>query len=221
MLLFEIEQILLGNNYYAIPIKFAFLIFSGLAIRFTLVKTGQIWANSYSQTATYLLLPLVTYVVTTIIAGNIALSLGMVGALSIVRFRNPVRSPLELVIFFLLITLGISVAPKFHWAVILLLMSVGVLFFIYYLNIFYKVFFGKEFYGASFTEGNEISTLEIQSEDPNLEIYNDKNLINYSINDNISSYIIASTDKKKLKLMVEELKKNKKIQKIDLNLTKQ
>ena len=56
------------------------------------------------------MLPPVTMVITTLIAGNIALSLGMIGALSIVRFRNPVKNPFELIIFFALITIGIGVA---------------------------------------------------------------------------------------------------------------
>ena len=99
MSLFELNSILL-NNMYGIPIKFVSLIFMGLVMRYVLIKTGQLWASNYSQTATFLLLPIITYVITTIIAGNIALSLGMVGALSIVRFRNPVRSSFELVMFF-------------------------------------------------------------------------------------------------------------------------
>ena len=66
----------------------------------------------------FLLLPIVTYAITSVISDNIALSLGMVGALSIVRFRNPVRSPFELSVYFLLISLGIcaSVSLKVHSA---------------------------------------------------------------------------------------------------------
>ena len=46
-------------------------------------------------------------VITSSISNNIALSLGMVGALSIVRFRTPVKNPFELIVYFFLITLGI------------------------------------------------------------------------------------------------------------------
>lgn len=53
------------------------------------------------------LLPVTGFVITSAISNNIALSLGMVGALSIVRFRTPIKNPLELVIYFFLITLGI------------------------------------------------------------------------------------------------------------------
>lgn len=57
---------------------------------------------------TIFLLPNITYIISKAISGNIALSLGMVGALSIVRFRNPVRSSAELTIYFFLITAGIA-----------------------------------------------------------------------------------------------------------------
>jgi histidyl-tRNA synthetase len=46
-------------------------------------------------------------VITSSISTNIALSLGMVGALSIVRFRTPIKNPVELLIYFLLIASGI------------------------------------------------------------------------------------------------------------------
>ena len=46
------------------------------------------------------------------ISGNIALSLGMIGALSIVRFRHPVKSALELIIYFDLITIGIATSVR-------------------------------------------------------------------------------------------------------------
>ena len=42
------------------------------------------------------------YIITIAISDNWALSLGMIGALSIVRFRNPVRSSFELTLFFYL-----------------------------------------------------------------------------------------------------------------------
>ena len=84
-----------------------FLILSGLVLRFSLSITGQNWVKTYQQTIAFLILPVVTYVITKTITGNIALSLGMIGALSIVRFRNPVKSALELVMYFVLITIGI------------------------------------------------------------------------------------------------------------------
>ena len=83
------------------------LVGSGLLFRTALIFTGQLWAKSHAQTVSFLVLPLITYVITNTIANNIALSLGMIGALSIVRFRHPVKSPLELIMYFALITVGI------------------------------------------------------------------------------------------------------------------
>ena len=80
----------------------------GLLLRFILTFCKQLWVTTYHHTMTFMILPFTTYIITKLISGNIALSLGMVGALSIVRFRNPVKNSFELVMFFALITLGIS-----------------------------------------------------------------------------------------------------------------
>jgi len=55
-----------------------------------------------------LLLAPIGYAITSSISSNIALSLGMVGALSIIRFRTPVKNSFELVVYFLLLTLGVT-----------------------------------------------------------------------------------------------------------------
>ena len=72
-------------------IVFMLLIIS-ICIRYTISICGQIWVKTLSQTFTILSLPIITYGITSVISNNIALSLGLVGALSIVRFRHPVRS---------------------------------------------------------------------------------------------------------------------------------
>ena len=97
-----------------------FLTISGIILRTSLVLIGQNWAKTFHYLATFILLPNITYVVTTIIAGNIALSLGMIGALSIVRFRHPVRSNFELTIYFALLTIGIAAGVKMNYAFLLL-----------------------------------------------------------------------------------------------------
>ena len=88
-------------------------ILCGLSVRIALGYAKQMWAMTYHHTMSYALLPPVTMIITVLISGNIALSLGMIGALSIVRFRNPVKNPFELVIFFALITIGIGFATNF------------------------------------------------------------------------------------------------------------
>ena len=81
----------------------------GLYIRFLIsFVSNQKWLKIIAILV-FALLPLTGYMITSVISNNIALSLGMVGALSIVRFRTPVKNPSELVIYFILITLGIVV----------------------------------------------------------------------------------------------------------------
>ena len=108
----------------------ALLIGSGLLLRFSLTLTGQAWAKSHAQTVTFMVLPIITYVITKTISGNIALSLGMIGALSIVRFRHPVKSALELVMYFDLITIGIATSVRTKWAIQLVLCTILIIFFV-------------------------------------------------------------------------------------------
>ena len=100
---------------------------SGLLIYLTLIIIKQNWANTIHYLITFLLLPPITFVITNVISNNLALSLGMIGALSIVRFRSPVKNPLELVIFFSLITIGISFGVNAKWGLLLLVIIEGVL----------------------------------------------------------------------------------------------
>ncbi len=108
-------------------------IFSGILIYLTLVLIKQNWVNTLHYFLTFLILPITTYVITKVISNNLALSLGMIGALSIVRFRNPVKNPLELVMYFALITSGISFGVNIKWG--LLITSIVVI-----LLIFSKLF---------------------------------------------------------------------------------
>lgn len=84
---------------------------------------NQIWTRSKLQFLNFTFLPTITFIITKIISGNIALSLGMVGALSIVRLRTPVKNPFELVSYFFLITLGIVVSVDPNIAINFLIVS--------------------------------------------------------------------------------------------------
>ena len=100
---------------------------AGFLIYITLIIIRQNWVNTVHYLITFLLLPPITFIITNVISNNLALSLGMIGALSIVRFRNPVKNPLELVVFFGLITLGISFGVSAKFGLLLLLIIEGVL----------------------------------------------------------------------------------------------
>ena len=136
---------------------------SSFVMRGLLVLIGQSWVRTMAHTGTIFILPIITYVITNVISGNIALSLGMVGALSIVRFRNPVRSPLELSTYFGAITIGIAASVDIRWLVFLIGSMILIAVFLAVTNVLLKKFNGKSLFSASFTEGNSKETLELCS----------------------------------------------------------
>lgn len=63
---------------------------------------------SYNYNVSFVLMTMITAVIIMTISTNIVLSLGMVGALSIVRFRTAVKDPLDIVYMFWAISAGIA-----------------------------------------------------------------------------------------------------------------
>ena len=70
------------------------------------------------------ILSIATTIVIAVVKSSLALSLGLVGALSIVRFRTPVKEPEELTYIFLCIGIGLSTgAEQYSAAVIGLILT--------------------------------------------------------------------------------------------------
>ena len=120
-----------------LPAIFASL-FSGLLIKLSLSVARQNWSNNYQYTLICLILPVITFIITKVISNNIALSLGMVGALSIVRFRNPVKNSLELVIYFALIAVGISAGVNIKFSILLGILISLIILSLNYIALFFK-----------------------------------------------------------------------------------
>ena len=193
------------------------LVLGGIFIRFSLTFTGQAWAKSHAQTVTFMLLPIITYVITKTISGNIALSLGMIGALSIVRFRHPVKSALELVIYFALITIGIATSVRTKWAIQLIVCTILIILIVKGIQTLTKKF-GKSFYNVSFSEGNVSNTLEIVSKKRIEAIEKSENLVNYLSDTSSQQYIyrLNFTDKNSLDSFRNSLAEDKDIEKINV-----
>jgi hypothetical protein len=195
----------------------ALLVTSGLLLRYSLTFTGQAWAKSHAQTVTFMILPIITYIITKTISGNIALSLGMIGALSIVRFRHPVKSALELVMYFDLITIGIATSVRTKWAIQLVLCTVIIIFLV---KIVQKISnkFGNSFYNMSFNEGNTANTIEVTSRIKIEFVEKSSFLVNF-IDDNTSNefiYRLSFNNKNELQNFKKKLDVEKKIDKINV-----
>jgi hypothetical protein len=63
-------------------------------------------------------LTLTTTLVITIVKSSLALSLGLVGALSIVRFRTAIKEPEELIFLFIAIAIGLGMGADQRWPTI-------------------------------------------------------------------------------------------------------
>ena len=196
-----------------------FLILSGLVLRFSLSITGQNWVKTYQQTIAFLILPVVTYVITKTITGNIALSLGMIGALSIVRFRNPVKSALELVMYFVLITIGIAASVNMDFAYILVATCLLVIGGTRLSQFILKKFFSKPFYNVSFNEGMSLNTIEIYSSKSMDDIEKNQNIKNMVVLKDSSEYIyrLSFENSKELNSFKDSIKERNEITKIDVS----
>jgi len=169
-------ELLQGSSGVIITLMLAAL--AGLSIRIMLTLVKQKWVSTYHHTMSYILLPLITFTITKVITGNIALSLGMIGALSIVRFRNPVKNPFELVIFFALVTIGISMAARLEYGVMLTVVINTVIVGSYIMEKL-AAKYGYSVYSLSFDEGNSFDILEITSNSEVPELSQSEFLLQY------------------------------------------
>lgn len=82
----------------------------GMFIFLVYKKTYQGVMYSSSFGTTLVALTMITTIVILAVASNVVLSLGMVGALSIVRFRTAIKEPLDIAFLFWSIAVGIVLA---------------------------------------------------------------------------------------------------------------
>lgn len=199
--------------------KFLFLSFAGFIIRQSLVLSGQRWANTYHHLGSFIILPCISLVITSIIKDDIALSLGMIGALSIVRFRNPVKSPFELVMFFALITLGIVNSVSFILSFLFFLFITLIIFSIKLLEILLKKF-NLNIYQYSFGDGNLSYTLEIISKKEIEELSKRKELLHFYFDKNEKnySYRLVFQSREKLLTFKDSISLNPEIESIRVDM---
>ncbi len=118
-------------------------------------------SNRVHFSKNFVVLGVTTCIIIMIVKNSLALSLGLVGALSIVRFRAAIKEPEELVYLFLIITSGLGCGSGQ-----LKITIVGVIFSLIIIFIYYKVFERKkidysELINLSFTINNEINDSKI------------------------------------------------------------
>lgn len=81
-------------------------------LQYLFIKYANTNSNKKYFAKNFILLAMSTMLIITIVKSSLALSLGLVGALSIVRFRAPIKEPEELVYLFLTIAIGLGLGAN-------------------------------------------------------------------------------------------------------------
>ena len=158
-------------------------------LRHLYIKFSSSLSNKDEFSKNFVILGITTCIVITIVKSSLALSLGLVGALSIVRFRAAIKEPEELVYLFLTITIGLG-----NGAGQLKVTLVGLI-----IAFFIIIFFSKIKIKKNLTnlESTQIS-ITINNEMTNLKI---NNLINQIKKHAISIDLVSLNKSKKLIIM--------------------
>ena len=109
----------------------AFLIGIFIIYVYRKTYTGVVYSKAFALCI--LMLAMVTAMIIRTISSNISLSLGMVGALSIVRFRTAVKEPVDTGFMFWGISAGIMAGAGLYLIALIASLGIGILYFVIYL----------------------------------------------------------------------------------------
>lgn len=102
----------------------------GLIIAFVYKRCyrGVLYSPTFSMTL--MMLTLITTPVVMCIKSDIALSMGMVGALSIVRFRTAVKDPMDTAYMFWALTMGILLGAELYVHALAVVLGISIILFV-------------------------------------------------------------------------------------------
>jgi uncharacterized membrane protein YhiD involved in acid resistance len=87
-------------------------VFLSLVLRWHFRRFGSTLSNREEFAQVFPFILLTTALIITVVKSSLALSLGLVGALSIVRFRTPIKEPEELAYLFIAIAMGLGLGAN-------------------------------------------------------------------------------------------------------------
>ncbi|GAA0136817.1 DUF4956 domain-containing protein [Paenibacillus sp. YSY-4.3] len=115
-----------------ITLGIAFIIGLFIFILYKRVFSGVLYSKSFN--VSLIGMTLVTAMVIIAINSNLILSLGMVGALSIVRFRTPIKDPTDLIFLFWAAAAGIVTGAGFYTLAAIGSVIIGLVLFLFIKN---------------------------------------------------------------------------------------
>ena len=102
---FQIEN---NSDYFTIFFSFLLCILCSILLKNVFQSKSSSLTGKYHVGNIIPMMSLTTFLVITVVKSSLALSLGLVGALSVIRFRTPIKEPEELVYLFLAIGIGLG-----------------------------------------------------------------------------------------------------------------
>ena len=108
------------QNYVLIFISLICCILSSFILKYLFNAKSVSISSKHHISSIIPTLSLVTFLIILIVKSSLALSLGLIGALSIVRFRTPIKEPEELGYLFLTIAVGLGFGAGFQIITILI-----------------------------------------------------------------------------------------------------
>jgi len=105
----------------------------GLFIFYVYKRTFKGVMYSASFNLSLIMLCMVTSLIIVVISNHIGLSLGMVGALSIVRFRTAVKEPMDTSYMFWAIATGITLGAGYYLFSVIGVLAIGIVMFVLHL----------------------------------------------------------------------------------------
>ena len=121
------------SELHIIPTFFNFFlcVIMSFIIRYVYIKRSFSLTGKNHIGSILPILSAVVFLVIVVVKSSLALSLGLVGALSIVRFRTPIKEPEELVYLFLAISVGLGYAAGHTLITTLLAFAImGIIYFL-------------------------------------------------------------------------------------------
>lgn len=198
--LYTLETIAFNMAITAVISLFMFFIYK-------ITFSGVLYSLSFN--VSLVIISMITAMVIMVIGNNLGISLGMVGALSIVRFRSAIKEPRDLTFLFWAIAIGLASGSGAFLIAAVCSLFIGIM-----ILIFSRVVYKANCY-LLVMKGSEIDTKEVEKSLGQFGIRNRLRLHNVNNNFTEVTYEVYIKDQKK-HIIIEHFKANHGIEEVNL-----
>jgi hypothetical protein len=118
------ENVLRDLDIVPVLINLVLVLILGQVLSWHYKQFAQVLSNKRKFARLFVFISATTMMVITVVKSSLALSLGLVGALSIIRFRTPIKEPEDLAYLFLALAMGIGLGADQRLATCLMFLGI-------------------------------------------------------------------------------------------------